>query len=275
MFENHELNILNVGQIDFPLAWTDWSSITERVFKKTIKRHELEALGSDLKALRSYDCVRINHSQAQSAYSLFASASPLIVQTKFVDCIWQKNGIFWPHLVHKDAVHSLILARQPYLNIKGAGLIVGGGAEAILAAHVLVELGIKKLTFVIEEPEGHDDFHHKVKQNLFEIEIEVITSDKVILLPGNYSVMICYESLLDKPDLVTALLYFNYLERGGLVINFGADLAQVPLVEEATAIGAKVVDIAESRVFEEIMALRKVVPFNHEQMLLLLKSFSF
>lgn len=272
MSENHECSVLHVGKVDFPIPWEDWKSILESNLNWRFKIDSVDEIHGGMDQFKSYRVTRLSRQWATAAYSLFKANAPVIHHVHYIDCIWNNGGILWPQLIHKDAIHSVILERQPYLNIKGAGLIVGMSQESILAAFVLVELGIKQITFVTEDEEASESVITLLKQSMFEVAFEVITSDKVILLPGIYSVIICYEDLRERADLLTSLLYFNYLERGGLVVNAGTILEKVPLMEEALAIGAKVVDISEVQIHEEMMALRKVMPLGQQVQQKLLQS---
>ncbi len=272
MLGYREFSILHIGEIGFPIPWEQWNSKIESTLNCSFKTDVVDDLSGGTPLLKKYSFTRLSRGWAGEAYSLFKASSPLVTQVHYIDFIYNKNGSLWPHLLHKDAIHSVILERQPYMNIKGAGLVVGVSQEAILAAFVLVELGIKQITFVIENEEAGGPLLNLLKQSLFEVRFDVISKHKVILLPGIYSVIVCYEDLREQTELVTALLYFNYLERGGLVINAGTQLEKVPLMEEALAIGAKVVDISEVQIHEELMAIRKVIPLSESVLKKLIQS---
>lgn len=262
MSARREVKILRVGSIGFPLALNKWYAEVEVSSRWKVEFHETENFVNDIGFLKGFDLIRMSRSWARDASTLFAAAAPLITQTKFVDLIFKKNGILWPYLAHKDAIHSIVLERYPYLNTKSAGLLIGLTTESILSAACLVELGLKHITFVVEDEERDSTILKQLEKSLFEVRLEMISKDKVILLPGIYSVVICYEDLRTQAELLTALLYFNYLERGGLVINAAAPLEKLPLMEEAFAIGAKVVDLHEVQIHEELVSLQKVIPLS-------------
>lgn len=214
-----------------------------------------------------YDLIRFERSWGGEAFHMVQAAPPLMTSLQSVDMIYKKNETFWPSLSFKEGVHSAILITQPYLNTKGAGLIVGSSAEAIQSAYVLVELGLKQITFVVENDIINTTFLDSMKRSLFQVKLEAVTREKIILLPGAYSVMICCEDLRVRPDLLTALLYFNYLERGGVILNAVFPLDQVPLQEEALAIGAKFIGMPELQRHEEIIALQKLEFASIDQLL--------
>jgi len=211
-----------------------------------------------IKIFENYNLIRFDQSWSTEVFSLFTATPPLITVLQTVDLIYKKNETLWPHLNFKDGLHSSILQKQPYLNTKGSGLIVGSTVEAIQSAFVLSELGIKQITFVVENSVIGTPLLELMKSSLFQINFDVITKEKIILLPGVYSIMICCEDLKSNPDLLTALLYFNYLERGGVILNPIFTLDKVPLIEEALAIGATCVDLPQIQIHEEVMALQKI-----------------
>jgi hypothetical protein len=260
----HNAKVLHVGDILFPVAWQDWYAEVEKIQGCRLEVETVADFACGQAGLKPFLFTRVSSRWAPEVAKSFLASSHTINQIHFVDMVYKKNGNLWPYLLHKDAIHSVILARQPYLNIKGGGLIVGMTAEAILAAYVLVELGIRQITFVVESEKASEATINLLKRSIFEVRIEAISKDKVILLPGVYSVVICYEDLRKQAELVTALLYFNYLERGGIVLNVGMALDKIPLLEEASAIGANTVDLIEIQVHAELMALAKVLPMSQE-----------
>ncbi len=220
--------------------------------------HGFSAQLRESRVFDGFDLVRLSQSEAKGAYPLLLAASPLISALETVDLFYKKNGAFWPHLNFKEGIHSTILQHHPYLNTKGSGLVVGSSVEAIQAIFTLVELGLKHITLVTENNSRSFALQEFVRSSLFQIKFEVITKEKVILLPGIYSVMVCCEDLRGNTALLTALLYFNYLERGGLIFNTLYPLEMMPLIEEALAIGAKCIDLPIVQINEAVMALQKI-----------------
>lgn len=256
-------SIAHVGAFDFPMSWEDWYRQVGEILNWKINFKLLKGDISSLHQLNSFDLVRLVPEQAQRVAPLFKASAPLISTMKYADIVYKKKASLWPHISHKEAVHSVILDKYPKLNTKGAGLIVGESPQAIVAARTLVELGIKHITFVLDNVTETDSFLQVVGQSLFEVHLEVIQKDQVILLPGIYSVMICYYDLKEEKELLEGLLFFSYLMHGGLIImNTTMDLA--PLREEASAIGAKVVDSVMLQVHDELMALRTIVPLHQD-----------
>ena len=255
--------ILHVGSFHFPMTWDEWYSGVEKITGSQFELQLQNDFKSDFGSLKNVEFIRLNRQFTTKAFSLFNANTPLISTLKYIDIIFRKNSQFWSSINHKEALRSVILENQPSLNVSGAGLIIGFSTEALIAAFVLVEFGIKQITFVIENESDGQKITALLEKTLFEIQFEVINKDKVILLPGIYSAVIIYDDLRDQDELVTALLYFNYLERGGLIVNAGCPLDEITLLEEAFANGAKIVDFMEVLVHEEILALQKIIPINH------------
>lgn len=266
-----------MGELSFFMPWEQWYtkvsdlsgwSITYELYNQSQASDffEGEKIGSmkhdetkNKKTLfDGYDLIRFDRDWAAEAFHLVAAAPPLITILETVDLLYKKRGILWPHLNFKDAIHSTILQNHPYLNTKGSGLIIGDSVEAIQVAHVLVALGLKHITFVVESEAIGSPFLELMKNSLFQTHFEVIIKEKIILLPGIYSVMVCCKDLRDNHALLTSLLYFNYLERGGMILNCVYPLGSVPLMEEGLAIGAKSVDLPMVQTHEAVMSLQKL-----------------
>lgn len=277
MSENANFKILHMGEFSFFMPWENWYNKAAKIYgcSITLDVHSPEqntdfSTAEKIGRIRhletqkkknffaDYDLIRFDRHWAAEAFQLVMAAPPLITTLKTVDLLYKKRDTLWPHLNFKEAIHSTILQNHPYLNTKGSGLIIGGSTEAIQVAHVLAELGLKHITFVVDTDAIGTQFLALMKGSLFQINFEVITKEKIILLPGIYSVMVCCEDLRNNAALVTSILYFNYLERGGLILNCVYPLGEVPLTEEALAIGAICVDLGMVQIHEAVMAVQKI-----------------
>lgn len=277
MSENAKFKILHMGELSFFMPWESWYNKVAKIYGCSIvldvynpeqatdfsaaeKIGRIRHLETQKKKnlFLNYDLIRFDRHWSGEAFQLVMATPPLITTLQTVDLLYRKKGTLWPHLNFKDAIHSTILQNHPYLNTKGSGLIIGNSTEAIQVAHVLVELGLKHITFVVDTEAMGTPFLELMRGSLFQINFEVITREKIILLPGIYSVMVCCEDLRNNATLVTSILYFNYLERGGLILNCVYPLDGVPLTEEALAIGAICVDVGMVQIHEAVMAVQKI-----------------
>lgn len=254
-----EIKVLHVGDIDFPIPWGRWYGEIEKISgTKIYREHQLEA-SCEPKELQKYKMIRVHRSFGHEMFSKISVCTQLISSLEYIDFIYEKNGALWPHLLVKDYIHSLIIDAQPFANSKGSALIIGATDEAILSAHALYEMGLKHITFVTDSPDLGDRVLKTLGAHLFDMKVEVIPVQKVILLSGVYSLLLCFENLATNQELLTALLYFNYLSHNGLIINLGYSLDKTLLLEEAMAINAKVVGLPEVQFHQEMAALRKIL----------------
>jgi hypothetical protein len=208
-----------------------------------------------------YHCLRIGENLVEAAFKETKGVSPLMVKLQIVDYLYLKNNEYWPKLIMREGLHSAILKKHPNLSTQEGGLIVGTGRDAKLAASVLIEMGFNHITFVDNDEENAQKLLADFQKNFFRIRFEVISTDKVILLPGIYSVIINsweWESGKDS-ELLTDLLYFNYLKEPGIVINLKKTQGVDSLIEEAKAFNEKTIQRNEIDLFVEINALRPFV----------------
>lgn len=236
--------------------------------------HFLKELGVDFRYEQSaeipdltkgvFNAIRFSESFLKDAYHKAKGVTPLMVHLQVVDLLYHKNGEYWPKLLLRDGLHSVILHKHPKLSAREGGLIVGSGVEAKLVASVLIELGFSHITFVDDEETVSVDFINEMKAIYFQIKIEVIGPHKVILLPGIYSVIINTWDIVAESDLLTDLLYFNYLKEPGLVINLKKPQDFDLLIEEAKAIHQKTIQRNEIDVFMELNSIRPFVELNEK-----------
>lgn len=262
MSVSRELKLLHIGKFNFPIPWESWYSKVEEVLNCKIQLEVREQLTDDLMQFKGFNAIRIESSWTHEAFQLFSAVPTFVSILESIDFIYLKENGLWPDLIFREGLHSVILSMHPSLNIKGAGLIVGISKEAIQAALVLIELGISQVTFVVEDETQGNSIKKLLNQFFFKIRIDAITKEKVILLPGVYSILICCENLQDKQELLTSILYFNYLDKNGLVVNAAITSDKKPLIIEAKAIGSKTIDLSDLQFHQEIKALQKVIPIS-------------
>lgn len=262
MSEKNEQKILHLGEIGFPIAWEDWYAGVEKVCGLKIQAEAKTEFLAAKDNYADYLYIRINPSFGSKAFKVFPASNPMIQQIQYVDLFFRKNGVLWPHLLLKDTVHSLVVQNQSSVNHRGSVLIVGSGAEAIASCFALVEMGYRHLTLVIEESSQQRETLELLGKALFDVTVDTLDRENLIHLSGVYSLLLCFEDLVAQAELQTALLYFNYLIRGGLIINFRTSIQETAFYEEALAIRAKVLDLADVQVHQEIGALRKVTSLS-------------
>jgi hypothetical protein len=213
----------------------------------------------------NFQGIRFSEAFVSEVYHKAKGVSPLMVQLQAVDFLYIRNKEYWPKLVMREGLHSAILHKHSQLSAREGGLIVGSGTEAKMVASILIELGFRHITFVENDSNIPKNFIEELKLNYFQINIEVIGPDKVILLPGIYSVIVNTWDNVTGSDLLTDLLYFNYLKEPGLVINLKKIEGQDSLIEEAQAINEKTIQRKEIDIFIELNSIRPFVELNEKK----------
>ncbi len=195
-----------------------------------------------------------------------SKVNTLISRIGIVDFIYQKNLNWWPSLILKEALHLAIVHKHQNLSSRERALIIGVSIDSKIAFDVLVLMGFKSFTIVGESQEEANEFKSSVQTKYFSLDIEAISSDKVILLPGVHSIVVNTWNLNKKSDLLTDLLYFNYLKGKGLVLHFYSDDEKDPLISEANAIQEKTISRLDLLIFKEIAALRYIIDIDESKL---------
>jgi hypothetical protein len=188
-----------------------------------------------------------------------------MVQLQSIVFLYFKENEYCPKLLLRECLHSAILHKHSQLSAREGGLIVGSGIEAKIAASILIELGFNHITFVENEESLSKNFIQELKSSYFGVNIELLPPYKVILLPGVYSVIINTWDIAKESELLTDLLYFNYLKDPGLVINLKTPPDQDLLIEEAQAINEKTIQKKEIDTFVELALLRPFVELSEKK----------
>ncbi len=168
-----------------------------------------------------------------------------------------KNG-YWPAIILREAVFEYLTQKVKNLDVMQKAFIVGtcGTARACIAA--LVKLGFSKINITGGEDQEGQALIADFKEIFFNVAFEYTKRSDVTILPGVHGLVVNTFSVLESEIVPVEIYYFNFLKKGGLVIDMIDVPVESPFTKIANDIGAQVVAGYEISAFYDLLWVEKV-----------------
>ncbi|MCB0422647.1 MAG: hypothetical protein KDD61_16715 [Bdellovibrionales bacterium] len=194
------------------------------------------------KAMKTSEFVRIGTGFGESVVREFPFSSERISILKTADVLLPSGEKWWTRSATFHGVQKCLGEASSGLDTEKKVLIAGAGAlsRAVIAA--LVKMGFKEFNITNYQEEPVVGLIKDIQKHYFGIKCRYVPMENLILLSGNHSVLANTTPYLKENVLLNELYYLNYLQTGGIVIDFNLNTRDTPLVQEARAVYAKVIE---------------------------------
>lgn len=189
-------------------------------------------------AMLAYDGIKIGRGMGEITLELFSRQSVVMSRVKAADCLVKLNGDWWPQSAAYEGMSYLLAGIGEKLDLNSSALIVGSGAAARVACASLAKIGFSSFGISDQSPEKVQKFIEDLSHIHLGVSFKVILKEELILLPGNYGVLINTTPFEPGNEMLEELYYFNFLKPGGVAIDFIITPIETPLLKEAEGIGA-------------------------------------
>lgn len=179
---------------------------------------------------------------------LIANTPALPAQVRFLevaDVFFMSNGRWWPSVLVVDAVKALIIKRARSLEIRDVAYVVGAGPLAVCMASILLGLGYSRIKMVSEDGKQTLQDITKLSRHFLKAEISYVDAAVLTAEDTPASCLIIAQDLHENGNLLTDISYFNFMKRGGLVIDLNLSQGSSVILEEAARAELKVLSAAE------------------------------
>ncbi|MES2768699.1 MAG: hypothetical protein V4596_06085 [Bdellovibrionota bacterium] len=169
----------------------------------------------------------------------------------------EKKG-YWPEILFRDSLFEFLTHTVKNLDVMDKGFVIGtcGLARASIAA--LIKLGFSKINITSKDDESALNLIKDFKEIFYNVQFEYTKRVDVTILPGTHGLVINTFSVLDSEDFPNEIYYFNFLKKGGLVIDLVDVPPETPFLRIAQDIGARVVRGYEAFGFYDLNWVLKV-----------------
>lgn len=182
------------------------------------------------------------------AYFLSQSASPEILasttrlssevrSTGACDVLVREQETLWPHNILAEVCLELIVERAPRLDTQSFAYVTGSGPWARTMIAELIQMGFSKLCWVADNVDDIQPAVAELRDAFFGIQLYTLPSEDLTLQANNGSLLVNTISALENPDFVADLSYFNFIQKGGLVVDLQLLPEEKSLLFEASQVG--------------------------------------
>ena len=163
----------------------------------------------------------------------------------------EKKG-YWPEILFRDSLFEYLTHTVKNLDVMQKAFVVGtcGLARASIAA--LVKLGFSKINITSKDDESALNLIKDFKEIFYNVQFEYTKRTDVTILAGTHGLVINTFSVLDSEDFPNEIYYFNFLKKGGLVIDLVDVPTETPFLKIAKDIGARAVQGYEAFGFYDL-----------------------
>lgn len=152
----------------------------------------------------------------------------------------EKKG-YWPEIVFRESLFEYLTKTVKNLDVAQKAFVVGTCGLSRAAISALVKLGYSKINITSYNDQLAIDLIEDLKKVFFNVEFEFTKRSDVTILPGVHGLVINTFSVLGAEDFPVEIYYFNFLKKGGLVIDLVDIPPETPFLKIAEDIGARVI----------------------------------
>lgn len=159
---------------------------------------------------------------------------------KVVDSLMydEKKG-YWPEILFRDSIFEFLTHNVKNLDVMQKAFVVGSCGLARGCISALVKLGYSKINITSINDIEANALINDFKEIFFNVNFEFTKRSDVTILAGTHGLVANTYSLLDTEEFPAEIYYFNFLQKGGLVIDFVDIPTATPVLKIAEDIGAR------------------------------------
>ncbi len=158
-----------------------------------------------------------------------------------IDGMVMKSGAWWPRCALYESYGQLILSLGADLDTRGSVLVAGSGTAARAAIAAFFKSGFRQFVMTGVNEEETIEAAQEIRTKFFGLNLVCVPLDKIVLLPGESSVLANCTPATGENKLMLELSYLNFLKRPGVLFDLNLSTTPSHLVQEALDADVKVI----------------------------------
>lgn len=158
-----------------------------------------------------------------------------------------------PSLLLERALHDVIVRQGKNLDLHESAYVIGEGADLRVLGGVVLGLGFRRVCLVGEDERDCIEQKELLQQFYLSAEIVPLPAHALTLQTVGASLLVNALDLTSRQELASDLAYFNFMKRGGLVVDMMALRMNNVMLEEALRAGLRIVPPHEISGAAELM----------------------
>lgn len=176
------------------------------------------------------------------------------------DSLFNDKGKWWPFLLCRESLQTLISERDPLLDTHSIGYIIGANTLARVAFDALSQFGFNRIKIVEVEENEAESMLAFVNTKYFGIQTQVLKSSDLTHEPNNGSALINCASVQTSADVLEELSFLNFMKKTALVVDTNVTPYTHHLMDEARHVGMKTIAGYELQGLTDWLWLKRLMP---------------
>ena len=194
----------------------------------------------DLKPLEKFDHVRLSSRYAPQILPQIKVQSSWITTLGVSDGMVKGEKGWWPLCALYESFGKHLFDLGPRLDNRGSALIAGAGGAARVAIAALFKTGFREFLLTNSNADEAQRTIQDVRSKFFGLNLQWIPTERIVLLPGESSILVNCTPSVEENALLVELSYMNFLKRPGFLFDLSLSSKPSILVQEALDAGVSV-----------------------------------
>lgn len=229
-----------------------WQNLSQHLTQKGVANEYVPWQGalepfSDLKSLEQFHHVRMHsrvgfevlkHVKVQSSWTTLLGV---------IDGMVKSQGAWWPLCAMYESYGQMLIDIGADVDKRGSVLVAGAGGAARITIAAFFKAGFRNFLVTNFQAEEAEAMIKDMRTKFFGLDIKWVPMEKIVLLPGESSVLVNCTPSVEENALLVELSYLNFLKRPGFLFDITRSPKPSVLVQEAIDAGINVltgVDLA-------------------------------
>jgi len=196
----------------------------------------------NLEAFEVFDHIRLSSRIAPQIMKHLKVQSSWTTLLGVVDGMNRTPHGWWPLCALYEAFGQVLIQLGQDLDTRGNVLIAGAGGMARTAVAALFKGGFQKFLITNFDESEAQNLIKDLRARFFGLTVNWVPTDKIVLLPGESSVIINSTPSIEDNSLLVELSYLNFLKRPGFLFDLSRRSKPNALLQEAMDAGVRSVN---------------------------------
>lgn len=157
------------------------------------------------------------------------------------DVFFRRQGVWEPELLAEESVRRVIMRQAHHLDLRESAYVAGVGAFLRVVGGVALGLGFRRVYLVGEDENDLREQAVSLARLYVGSTIEPLPAHLLTVQTVGGSLLVNTLNLATRPELGADLAYFNFMRRGGLVMDLHGGASEQLVLEEALRADLRIV----------------------------------
>lgn len=223
-----------------------WQALSDSIREKGVANefvpweHGIQEF-SDFKMFDQFDHVRMSSSIAVRVLKHVKVQSSWTTLLGVVDGMNKTPHGWWPLCALYENFGQMLIELGQDLDMRGSVMVAGAGASARVVVASFFKAGFQEFLITNFDDQEAQKMIADMRSRFFGMKMEWVPMEKIVLLPGNCSVLVNCTPSIEENALLTELSYLNFLKRPGILFDLGRGSRTSVLAEEVRDAGVRAI----------------------------------